>query len=73
MSGMKRHRLAAIALMTGASVFAGLCGVAGAAVPDAPGPISNPDKPYMAYVIGLVLAACVCAVAFKPSKRTHLD
>lgn len=44
-----------------------------AALPAPPEPISDPDKPYMAYVIALVLVGCVCAVAFKPSKRTHLD
>ena len=56
---------AGLALLTPAAALASL--------PEPVEPISNPDKPYGAYVIMLVLAGGLCAVAFKPSKRTHLD
>ncbi len=33
----------------------------------------NPDKPYMAYGVAILLVACVSVVTFKSAKRSHLD
>jgi hypothetical protein len=67
MMNLRRARLLAFGLVLLSPAWAS------AALPEPAEPISNPDKPYVAYVIALVLVGALCAVAFKPSKRTHLD
>lgn len=44
-----------------------------AALPEKPGEIAAQEKPTIAYVVGCVLLLMAGVVAFKPSKRTHLD
>jgi hypothetical protein len=44
-----------------------------AALPPAPGPIDNADRPTLAYIMAVILILAVAAISFKPAKRTHMD